>query len=258
MLKFLLNRLGQSVILLLIVTIITFFLINLAPGEPAGTMRMDASPEERQAIVERLGLDQPIHLRYLDWVKNAVQGDLGVSFTSSEPVVQRIADRLPYTIELTAFTIIFSIFIGILLGVISAINRGKLQDHVINFISVMGLSLPAFWLGLMLIYLFSITLGWLPSSGVLALVARFQLFGVGFPSNHACSDPNHNRSPKHCSLYSFLNARSYLAKLYSNGSGKRCKRIYRSLRSCFTKCFNPCSYNYWGSYSKTIKWCCDH
>lgn len=138
---------------------------------------MDASPEERQAMVEKLGLDQPIHIRYIDWITNALKGDLGVSFTSSEPVVQRIAERLPYTIELTVFTIILSITIGILFGVISAIKRGKAQDHVINFFSVLGLSVPAFWLGLMLILLFSINLGWLPSSGVGARGADFNFWG---------------------------------------------------------------------------------
>lgn len=177
MLRFLLNRLGQSVVLLLIVTVITFFLINLAPGGPASTMRMEASPEERQAMIEKLGLDQPIYVRYIDWITNAVQGDLGISFTSSEPVIQRIIERLPYTIELTVFTIIISVIIGILLGVLSAIKRGKAQDHMINFMSVIGLSVPAFWLGLMLILLFSITLGWLPSSGVGSRGADFDLWG---------------------------------------------------------------------------------
>ncbi len=177
MLRFLLNRLGQSVILLFIVSLITFFLINLAPGGPASTMRMEASPEERQAMIEKLGLDKPIYVRYIDWIANAVQGDLGTSFTSSEPVIQRIAERLPYTIELTVFTIIISVIIGIFFGVLSAIKRGKAQDHVINFMSVIGLSVPAFWLGLMLILLFSITLGWLPSSGVGARGADFNLWG---------------------------------------------------------------------------------
>ncbi|MED3549925.1 ABC transporter permease [Cytobacillus praedii] len=177
MLRFLLNRLGQSVVLLLIVTVITFFLINLAPGGPASTMRMEASPEERQAMIEKLGLDQPIYVRYIDWITHAVQGDLGISFTSSEPVIQRISERLPYTIELTVFTIIISVIVGILLGVLSAIKRGKAQDHIINFMSVIGLSVPAFWLGLMLILLFSITLGWLPSSGVGSRGADFDLWG---------------------------------------------------------------------------------
>ncbi|MCA1036653.1 MULTISPECIES: ABC transporter permease [Bacillus] len=177
MLRFLINRFGQSLILLLIVTLITFFLINLAPGGPASTMRMEATQEERQAMAVKLGLDQPVHIRYLEWIKDALQGDLGISFTSSEPVLKRIAERLPYTLELTLFTIIISVILGILLGVVSAIKRGKAQDHVINFMSVIGLSVPAFWLGLMLILLLSIKLGWLPSSGVGARGADFDLWG---------------------------------------------------------------------------------
>ncbi|MBN8234009.1 ABC transporter permease [Halobacillus kuroshimensis] len=177
MIRFLLNRFGQSIILLFIVTVITFFLINLAPGGPTGVMRMDASPEERQAVIERLGLDQPVIVRYFEWVGNAVTGDLGTSFNSSEAVVERIAERLPYTMELTVFTIIFSVIAGIILGVISALKRGKAADHVINFSSVIGLSVPSFWLGLMLILLFSVELGWLPSSGVGPRGADFDFGG---------------------------------------------------------------------------------
>ncbi|MCJ1908326.1 ABC transporter permease [Planococcus ruber] len=177
MLRFLMNRLGQSIILLLIVTIITFFLINLAPGGPSSTMRMDATAEERQAMVEKLGLDEPVMVRYIEWIGNAFQGDLGTSFNSGEPVTQRILERLPYTIELTIFTILISVILGIFLGVLSAIKRGKAQDHVINFFSVVGLSVPAFWLGLMLILLFSINLGWLPSSGVGSRGEEFSLWG---------------------------------------------------------------------------------
>ncbi len=151
---------------MLIVTMITFFLINLAPGGPTGAMRMEASPEERQAIIERLGLDQPVIVRYGQWLGDALQGDLGTSFNSSEPVIKRIFDRLPYTIELTVFTVIFSVTIGIIIGVISAIKRGRAQDHFINFSSVIGLSVPSFWLGLMFILLFSVELKWLPASGV--------------------------------------------------------------------------------------------
>ncbi|RBP85900.1 peptide/nickel transport system permease protein [Cytobacillus firmus] len=177
MLRFMINRAGQSAILLLIVTLITFFLVNLAPGGPASTMRMEATEEERQAIVEKLGLDQPVHIRYVEWLKNALQGDLGTSFTSSEPVIQRIMERLPYTIELTIFTIVISVILGIFFGVISTVKRGKAGDHVINFVSVIGLSVPAFWLGLMLILLFSITFKWLPSSGVGPRGAEFELWG---------------------------------------------------------------------------------
>ncbi|GAK12166.1 ABC transporter permease [Geomicrobium sp. JCM 19039] len=175
MLRFLLNRAGQSVILLFIVTVITFFLINLAPGGPSGVMRMDASESERQAMIERYGLDDPVVVRYGEWIFNAVQGDFGTSFSSNQPVVERVLERIPYTIELSLFTLALAISIGIVLGVISAIKRGTIADYSINFISVIGLSVPAFWLALMLIQWFSIQLGWLPSSGVGARGENFDL-----------------------------------------------------------------------------------
>ncbi|GAK06178.1 oligopeptide transport system permease protein OppB [Geomicrobium sp. JCM 19037] len=175
MLRFLLNRAGQSVILLFIVTVITFFLINLAPGGPSGVMRMDASEAERQAMIERYGLDDPVVVRYGDWIFNAVQGDFGTSFSSNQPVIERVLERIPYTIELSLFTLALAISIGIVLGVISAIKRGTIADYSINFISVIGLSVPAFWLALMLIQWFSIQLGWLPSSGVGARGENFDL-----------------------------------------------------------------------------------
>ncbi|GGE27346.1 oligopeptide transport system permease protein AppB [Pullulanibacillus camelliae] len=177
MLRFLIHRIGQSIILLFIVTIITFFLINLAPGGPKGVTRMDASPEERQAMIERYGLDKPVIVRYGEWLKGAIHGDLGISYTSNEPVIKRIDERLPYTIELTVYTIIFSVVFGIIFGVISAIRRGKVLDHLINFVSVIGLSIPAFWLGIMLILLFSVSLHWLPSSGVGPRGSDFNVLG---------------------------------------------------------------------------------
>lgn len=176
MLRFLLNRIGQSILLLFIVTLITFFLINLAPGGPSSVMRMEATEAERQAMIERYNLDQPVAIRYIDWVTSASMGDFGTSYSTSQPVINRVAERLPYTLELSLFTIFFAVSIGIILGVISAMRRGAMSDHIINFISVIGLSVPAFWLALMLIQAFSIQLGWLPSSGVGARGSEFQLF----------------------------------------------------------------------------------
>ncbi|PYZ95925.1 diguanylate cyclase [Alteribacter lacisalsi] len=175
--KFLANRLGQSIVLLLIVSVITFFLINLAPGGPSSVMRMDASPEERQAMIDRLGLDDPVPVRYVQWLGDAVRGDFGTSFSTSEPVTDRVMSRIPYTLELTVFTIVFSVFFGILFGIIAAMKRGGFREYSINFISVIGLSVPGFWLGIMLILLFSVQLGWLPSSGVGPRGADFSFTG---------------------------------------------------------------------------------
>lgn len=166
MLNFLINRLWQSVILIFIVTVITFFLINLAPGGPSSLMRMDATAEERQALTERMGLDKPVIVRYGVWLGDAVQGDFGESLTSGQPVIKRVAERFPNTIELTLYTLIFSIGAGVVLGVISAVRRNSASDYSINLFSAIGLSVPSFWLAIMLIYLFSVVLQWLPSSGV--------------------------------------------------------------------------------------------
>ncbi|WLD93053.1 ABC transporter permease [Alkalihalobacillus sp. AL-G] len=166
MINFILTRLWQSIVLVFIVTIITFFLINLAPGGPSSMMRMDATEAERQAIAEQLGLNEPIIVRYGSWVVNAVQGDLGPSLSSGQPVVDRISERFPYTLQLTLWTIVLSVIIGILFGILSARNRNTWKDHSINFTSVIGLSVPSFWLAIMLILLFSVNLQWLPSSGV--------------------------------------------------------------------------------------------
>ncbi|TDQ38301.1 ABC transporter permease [Aureibacillus halotolerans] len=166
MASFLLQRFWQSILLVFIVSILTFFLINLAPGGPSSMMRMDATEEERQAISAQLGLDKPVIVRYGEWLGNAVRGDLGDSLSSGQPVIQRIAERFPHTLQLTILTLIVSVVIGMILGIIAAMKRNRASDYMINFIAVIGLSVPSFWLAIMLILLFSVTLQWLPSSGV--------------------------------------------------------------------------------------------
>lgn len=164
--QFLVKRFFQSLVLILIVSIITFFIMNLAPGGPSSMMRMDATAEERAAIAEQLGLNEPVIVRYKDWLLSALGGDLGTSLSSGQPVIERIMERFPYTFQLTTITLIISVVVGVVLGVISAMNRNKWQDNLINFGSVVGLSVPSFWMAIMFILLFSVELQWLPSSGV--------------------------------------------------------------------------------------------
>ena len=155
-------------IVLILVSAITFLLVNLAPGGPASLMRMDATPEQREALTRRLGLDQPLPVRYVQWLGGAVHGDLGTSLSSSEPVAFRIEQRLPNTLELAATALAVSIVLGIPLGVLAALRRNSLPDFAVAVISVVGLSVPAFWLGIILILLLSVELNWLPSSGVVS------------------------------------------------------------------------------------------
>src|SRR5215468_4512704 len=113
-----LQRAAQGVVVLVFVSAITFLLVNLAPGGPASLMRMDATPEQRDALAHRLGLDRPVAVRYLEWVGGALHGDLGTSLSSNEPVAFRIAQRLPNTLVLAATALAVSVIAGIPLGVL--------------------------------------------------------------------------------------------------------------------------------------------
>ncbi len=152
--------------MLVLVSAITFLLVNLAPGGPASLMRMDATPEQRDALAHRLGLDQPVPVRYGLWLGGALHGDLGVSLSSNEPVAFRIAQRLPNTLLLAGTALVVSILAGIPLGVVAALRRNSATDFLVAIVSVLGLSVPAFWLGIMLILALSVNLQVLPSSGV--------------------------------------------------------------------------------------------
>jgi len=145
---------------------LTFFFVNLAPGGPASIMRFDVSPEQREALIKLMGLDRPVPERYLEWLAGAVRGDLGTSLLTNEPVAARIADRLPNTLTLAGSALIISIVLGIPIGVVQAMRRGKLTDHLLSLVTAVGLSVPVFWLGIILILVFGVTLHVLPSAGV--------------------------------------------------------------------------------------------
>ncbi|HEY2596618.1 MAG TPA: ABC transporter permease [Chloroflexota bacterium] len=169
------SRLAQGVIVLLLVSAVTFFMVNLAPGGPAALMRLDITQEQRDALTRRFGLDQPVPVRYLEWLGGALHGDLGTSLTTQQPVVDRIAERLPNTLLLSGLALTLSIVLGIPMGVVSALKRGGPTDYALSTLSLLGLSIPAFWFGIMLILTFSVNLQFLPSSGVATTGADFSL-----------------------------------------------------------------------------------
>ena len=164
--KFLVHRIATIVPTLVFVSMLIFGLQQLLPGDPA----MILAGEERDPSViahlrETLHLDKPLPVRYLYWVRGVVHGDLGESLRTQQPVLQLIIEKLPVTVELGAFAIVIALAIGIPAGVISAVKRGTAWDYGANVVALWGLSTPNFWLGIMLILLFSVTLGWLPASG---------------------------------------------------------------------------------------------
>ncbi len=191
MLIYIARRLAAMVPLLLVVSVVVFLFLHMIPGDPA---RVVAGPEATEQDVENtrivLGLDRPLYEQYWRFITHAAQGDLGKSYRTSEPVVSMLADRIGPTLKLSFASMIWAIFAGIFFGVVAATNRGKWQDQVTMLSAVTGISMPSFWLGLMLIELFAVQLGWLPSggndsfahyilpaitlgSGVAAVIARF-------------------------------------------------------------------------------------
>jgi peptide/nickel transport system permease protein len=165
-LNFLVRRTAQIVPTLIFVSVLIFLLQQLLPGDPAVVLAgEDRDPAVVQYLHEKLHLDDPLPVRYGYWIKGVLHGDLGESMRIGKPVLELILQKLPVTLELAFMAILIALAIGIPAGIISAVRRNTAWDHAANAIALWGLSTPNFWLGIMLILLFSVTLGWLPASG---------------------------------------------------------------------------------------------
>ncbi|MCB8883537.1 ABC transporter permease [Acidisoma cellulosilytica] len=168
MARYLLSRIGQSLFLLLIVSIIGFALLHLTPGGPlsqfALTPGMTAADLHR--IAHEMGLDQPLPIQYLVWLWHLLQGDWGRSYRDQEPVLAIIGEHLPATLELMASSTILAVIIGTWVGVLSAMRRYSVADYLATIGAMVALSIPTFWFGLVVIYIFSVSLEWLPSGGI--------------------------------------------------------------------------------------------
>ncbi|MDD7400948.1 MAG: ABC transporter permease [Eubacteriales bacterium] len=165
--KYILKRLLMLIPVILGVTFVVFFILNLAPGDPAAIILGDQATAEALAMKrEELGLNKPLVIRYLNYMSDLVQGDLGVSYKNSIPVWDQVIERLPNTAMLAVSGILVALLIGIPIGIISAKKQYSLIDNVAMVFALIGVSMPNFWSGLLLVMLFSLTLGWLPSQGM--------------------------------------------------------------------------------------------
>lgn len=160
------KRLALALVTLFGVSIIAFALVQALPGDPARTIAgLLASPEEVERTRVRMGLDQPVLVQYGIYVSNLVQGDLGISARTRRPVTHEIGVRLPRTIQLAVVATVIGSLIGIVGGTVAARYRNRIPDHLISIGSVVGISMPVYWLGLLLIIVFAVNLNWLPAAG---------------------------------------------------------------------------------------------
>ena len=170
MLPFLIRRAAISVVTLFAISVIVFTGVRMIPGDPARVMAgTEADASGLEEIREKYGLKDPIALQYVRWLGLVVRGDLGESIRTREPVVRTVAKKLPITIEVAWLSVCVAVGIAIPAGVFSAARRNTLWDLLANGVSLCGLSIPSFWLGIMLILLLSVRLGWLPASGFVPL-----------------------------------------------------------------------------------------
>jgi peptide/nickel transport system permease protein len=166
MTRYLLTRLWQSAITLILASLVVFVGVRQLPGDPALAMAgEEATPEQLAEIRAQLGLDEPLITQYFSFIGNLLRGDLGQSTRTGTPVVDLVATTLPVTLWLSAYALIVAIVIGIVLGVVAERSRGKWPEWFANGFALIGLSVPNFWLGILAILYLAVTLGWFPASG---------------------------------------------------------------------------------------------
>ena len=173
--EYLLRRLLHSLVLLVGVTIMSFVLLKSTPGGPMAIYRerADITRADVARLRQQLGLDDPVPVQYARWVGNLVRGDWGDSFVTNERVIDRISQRLPATLLLMGSAYVLTLLIAIPVGVLAAVRQYSWFDYLATGVAFIGLSMPVFWFGLLLILLFSVQLGWLPTSGIATIGAGF-------------------------------------------------------------------------------------
>ncbi|POP31897.1 ABC transporter permease [Lactonifactor longoviformis] len=170
MLRYILKRLVSIIPVLLGISVVVFFAVRLIPGDYATvTLGTQYTEEAAAALRQRYGLDQSIITQYFIWLKGILTGDFGFSYISNQPVALLLFSRVPVTLELTLFSLLMAVLVGIPMGYWAACKRNRMPDSAVTVLGLLGISIPGFWLGTMLVLLFSLTLKWFPSGGFVPL-----------------------------------------------------------------------------------------
>ena len=171
MLKMILKRILQLIPVLLITVSITFVITRVLPGNPAvSILGPQASAEDIVKMEEKMGLNDPLPIQYIRYVGGVLTGDLGTSYRYNQPVAELIFEKLPNTIQLALTSLIIALLIGVPVGIVSAVKQYSAFDYISMIVALLGVSMPSFWLGLMLVMVFSVNLGWFPTMGMGSLV----------------------------------------------------------------------------------------
>ena len=183
MIKFLFTKFLLAFFTIFVTTILVTLLIHIVPGDPVQIMfaqSQGSTPEQIEQVRINLGLDQPIYIQYLNYIDQLSKGDLGKTIRGGQPVLEVIFQRLPNTILLAASAMMIAILFGVPLGFLAAYNKGTISDTFIMILAISGISMPHFWLGLILLFIFAVDLGWLPvsGSGLLNLVLPALTLGI--------------------------------------------------------------------------------
>ncbi len=172
---YVLRRIVQGVAVLFVVSAAIFVIVHAAPGGPALLNQPDMDPNVAKEMRQALGLDDPLPVQYARWLRNALAGHFGKSYQHSVATADLLAARIPNTLLLSGTALVLAVALAVPLGTISAVYRYSWLDYVATFVAFVGVSIPVFWLGILLIIVFSVTLGWLPSAGMVTIGTTFSL-----------------------------------------------------------------------------------
>ncbi|MBE1445079.1 ABC transporter permease [Paenibacillus sp. OAS669] len=177
MARYALRRLLNAIPILIGITIISFAIIHMAPGSPLSQYIDDPTIKavDKENMIKSYGLDQPLYIQYWKWISGLAVGDFGTSFLKNQPVSELLWDRLPNTLLLTVTSFLLAIAIAVPLGILCAVKVNSRMDQIVSAITFVGISIPGFWLGLLLMMFFAVRLGWVPSGGLQTINAPFSL-----------------------------------------------------------------------------------
>lgn len=174
MTRYIIKRIIYALAVIWAVATLVFFMLRIVPGDPIGAMLAEVDPTAAAALRAKLGLDQPMYIQYLYWFSNILQGDLGNSIYGSRVAVSRIiVEAIPRTLSLASLAFVISFSLALFAGIISAVKRHSILDHTFTFAAFLGISMPDFWMGILLIILFAVNLQWLPAIGYQPLSEGF-------------------------------------------------------------------------------------